>query len=81
MTDSPNVLELVSVTKKFGSLVACDAVEFAVPEGEIVGLLGQNGAGKSTLMNIVMGLYQPDSGKILVHGKEEKIRSPKHAAE
>ena len=81
MTDSPNVLELVSVTKKFGSLVACDAVEFAVPEGEIVGLLGQNGAGKSTLMNIVMGLYQPDSGKILVQGKEEKIRSPKHAAE
>ena len=81
MTDLPNVLELVSVTKKFGSLVACDEVEFAVPEGEIVGLLGQNGAGKSTLMNIVMGLYQPDSGKIFVQGKEVKIRSPKHAAD
>ncbi|MDG2351823.1 MAG: ABC transporter ATP-binding protein [Acidimicrobiales bacterium] len=81
MTDLPNVLELISVTKKFGPLVACDEVEFAVPEGEIVGLLGQNGAGKSTLMNIVMGLHQPDSGQIFVQGKEVKIRSPKHAAD
>tara|TARA_B100000700_G_scaffold628_1_gene893 strand:+ start:1080 stop:2639 length:1560 start_codon:yes stop_codon:yes gene_type:complete len=78
---SDNVLSLSSITKRFGDIVACNEVDFNVPAGTIVGLLGQNGAGKSTLMNIVIGLYQPDEGSVYVQGTEVKIRSPKHAAE
>jgi len=81
MKSSSDVLSLSSITKRFGDILACDHVDFNVPEGSIVGLLGQNGAGKSTLMNIVIGLYQPDAGSVSVQGNQVKIRSPKHAAE
>ena len=76
-----DVLVLSSVTKRFGDIIACNDVDFNVPAGAIVGLLGQNGAGKSTLMNIVIGLHQPDAGVISVQGTPVKMRSPKHAAE
>ncbi len=79
MTAGP-VLELKSISKRFGPVTACDRVDLAVAPGEIVGLLGQNGAGKSTLMKIVLGLVPPDAGEVRVDGQPQTIRDPAHAA-
>ncbi|MGB4235841.1 MAG: ABC transporter ATP-binding protein [Methanoregulaceae archaeon] len=64
------MLELDGVTKKFGGLVAVNAVDLQVKEGEILGLVGPNGAGKTTLLNLISGIYRPDGGKIRYFGEE-----------
>ena len=63
------VLEIVGVTKRFGSLLANDSITLSLDEGEILALLGENGAGKTTLMNILFGHYTADEGHILVRGE------------
>ncbi len=72
-------LKLEGITKRFPGILACDDVSLEVGEGEILALVGENGAGKTTLMNIVMGLYQPDSGRILLNGRHERFRTPNEA--
>ena len=72
-------IELKGITKKFGALVANDAIDLNVARGEIHAILGENGAGKSTLMNIVYGLVNADSGKIFVEDKEVLINEPADA--
>ena len=67
------------VTKTFGPVVANDRVTLEIRKGEILSLLGENGSGKTTLMNMLAGLYFPDSGRIFVNGKEATIASPKDA--
>ncbi|MGE0004880.1 MAG: ABC transporter ATP-binding protein [Parvibaculaceae bacterium] len=63
------VLELERICKRFGPLVANDAITFDLKRGEIAALLGENGAGKTTLMNILFGHYVADEGSISVFGK------------
>lgn len=60
-----NVLELQQISVKFGGLVALNAVDLTVRRGEILSVIGPNGAGKTTLFNIMTGIYQPSSGKVL----------------
>lgn len=72
-------LELKGITKTFGSVVANKDVDLKVHKGEILSILGENGSGKTTLMNMVSGIYYPDSGEILVDGRNVIIKSPKDA--
>jgi general nucleoside transport system ATP-binding protein len=72
-------LELRDITKRFPGVLANDRISIAADRGEVLGLLGENGAGKTTLMNILSGLYSPDSGEILIDGVAQKFHDPRQA--
>jgi len=72
-------IRLRGITKSFGGKKANDDIWLDIYRGEILALLGENGSGKTTLMNILAGIYFPDSGKIYLNGEEIVIRSPKDA--
>src|SRR5512137_1046827 len=72
-------LQATGITKHFPGVLANDRVDFALEKGEIHALLGENGAGKATLMNILYGLYQPDSGEIRINGRTTTISTPHDA--
>jgi general nucleoside transport system ATP-binding protein len=77
MADNNIVLEAKGISKHFPGVLANDHVDFDLHKGEIHALLGENGAGKTTLMNILYGLYLPDSGEVLVNGVPAAIHTPK----
>ena len=70
------ILRLDGICKSFGGVTAAKDVTFSVLPGEVHGLIGPNGAGKSTLMNIISGIYVPDSGKIFLDEEEINKVSP-----
>ena len=72
-------IEMRGVRKTFGSVVANKNVDLTLRQGEILSLLGENGSGKTTLMNMLSGIYKPDSGSIFVNGQEVSIDSPEDA--
>ena len=72
-------LELKDITKQFPGVLANDRISIAADRGEVLGLLGENGAGKTTLMNILSGLYRPDSGHIIIDGTERTFHDPREA--
>ncbi len=69
-------IELRNINKSFGSVAANKNISIGLRRGEILALLGENGSGKTTLMNMLSGIYKPDSGSIFVDGKEVSINSP-----
>ena len=78
MADPP-LLEVRSVSKYFGSVIALKDISMAVNAGEVMCLLGDNGAGKSTLIKILSGVHRPDEGQYLVGGEEVAFTSPREA--
>ena len=79
--EKPPAVTMRRITKRFPGVLANDGIDFEVLRGEIHALLGENGAGKSTLSNILTGLYRPDEGEILLHGKPVIFRAPRDAIE
>jgi simple sugar transport system ATP-binding protein len=69
-------IEMRGISKSFGSVVANERVDLEVRDGEIHALLGENGAGKSTLMNMLAGIYRPDTGTIRIRGEEVHFATP-----
>lgn len=76
---APPLIEMRQVTKRFGALVACDAVDLQVAAGALHAIMGENGAGKTTLMRMLYGYYAPDGGEIYLRGKRVQFRSPADA--
>lgn len=76
---TPPELEVVNMTKKFGSLVALDSVSLKMKPGTFHALLGENGAGKSTLVKCIMGFYTPTHGDVLIDKRSREIKNPRDA--
>lgn len=74
------IISLKHIAKRFPGVVANRDVTIDFYPSEVHAILGENGAGKTTLMNIIAGLYQPDSGEILIEGKRVVLASPRDAA-
>jgi simple sugar transport system ATP-binding protein len=78
----PYAVQMHDIVKRFpGGVVANDGITLDVRQGEIHALLGENGAGKSTLMNILFGIHAPDSGEILIGGRQVQFSGPREAVD
>ena len=75
-----SVLEVRSVTVRFGGLTALDAVSLAVPPRHVMGIIGPNGAGKTTLLNVLCGFIRPDDGEVFFAGRRHQVRPHQLAA-
>jgi ABC-type uncharacterized transport system ATPase subunit len=73
------ILKVAGISKRFGTTIALDNVDFELRRGEVHGLLGENGAGKTTLCNIIYGMLKPDRGLIYLDGRERRFNSPREA--
>lgn len=74
-----SAIKMENICKGFGKVMANDHINLTVNKGEVHAILGENGAGKSTLMNMLSGIYIPDSGSIYIHGQKVKFSSPQDA--
>ena len=69
MTAAASLVRGINVSKRFGGILANDAVELAVQEGDLIGLIGPNGSGKTTLINVMTGHLRPDGGDVMLKGE------------
>ncbi|HXP76468.1 MAG TPA: ABC transporter ATP-binding protein [Stellaceae bacterium] len=76
MSEGAELVRGSGLTKRFGGIVANDAVDFVVTEGDLVGLIGPNGSGKTTLINMLTGHLEPDGGEVAVRGRRVNGRAP-----
>ncbi|HXJ84573.1 MAG TPA: ABC transporter ATP-binding protein [Candidatus Methylomirabilis sp.] len=76
MSEGAELVRGVGLVKRFGGIVANDGVDFAVAEGDLIGLIGPNGSGKTTLINLLTGHLEPDAGGVLVRGETMSGRQP-----
>ncbi|MBC7959756.1 MAG: ABC transporter ATP-binding protein, partial [Vallitaleaceae bacterium] len=74
-----NVIRIENISKGFGKVMANEHISLNIKKGEVHALLGENGAGKSTLMNMLSGIYIPDSGSIYIDDKKVSFSSPQDA--
>lgn len=77
MSERAALIRGAGLIKRFGGIVANDSVEFAVMEGDLVGLIGPNGSGKTTLINMLTGHLVPDGGEVVVRGRPMQAK-PAH---
>jgi branched-chain amino acid transport system ATP-binding protein len=77
---SAEILEIQDVSKSFGGVQAVQKVSFDVPRGQIMSVIGPNGAGKTTVLNMISGFYHPDTGRILLEGREITHLAPSEIA-
>ncbi|MDQ1581536.1 MAG: branched-chain amino acid transport system ATP-binding protein livM [Microbacteriaceae bacterium] len=76
----PVVLQVSSLSKRFGGVVAVDGLTLQLRQGEITALVGANGAGKSTVFNLITGAIRPDAGEVLLDGEDITRQSPQAVA-
>jgi branched-chain amino acid transport system ATP-binding protein len=74
------MLQVENIAKRFGGLIAVNQVSFNVGAGEVVSVVGPNGAGKTTLFNLITGVLKPDSGRVLLDGRDVTGTSPHRLA-
>lgn len=74
------LLEISNLNKNFGGIAAIHNVSFSMSQGEILGIIGPNGAGKTTLINLISGIYPPDTGQIVFQGQKIKGFKPNRVA-
>jgi ABC-type sugar transport system ATPase subunit len=79
LSPSSEMIRLEHVVKRFGGITAVNDVSFGIARGEIHAVVGENGAGKSTIMKMLAGVYQPDSGTLVLRGEPVVIADPLHA--
>lgn len=79
MTPPAYAVEMLEVTKRFGAVTANDRITLRIEKQSIHAIVGENGAGKSTAMNLLYGLYVPDSGEIRLHGETVALKTPRDA--
>ncbi|HZC99111.1 MAG TPA: ATP-binding cassette domain-containing protein [Actinomycetes bacterium] len=77
--DATPLLEVDSISKYFGTVIALNDISMSVRAGEVMCVLGDNGAGKSTLIKTLSGVYRPDKGRYLIEGREVRLASPRDA--
>ncbi len=75
----PPLLEVEGLTRSFGKVSAIEGISMSVRAGEVMCVLGDNGAGKSTLIKTLSGVHLPDKGRMLLSGREVRLRSPRDA--
>ena len=75
-----NQLVVEGVSKRFGGVVAVQDVSLDVPRGSIVSIIGPNGAGKTSLLNMISGFYKPDTGRVVLEGRDITQKKPSDIA-